>query len=110
VVEITVTAPCCNSRRTCRDTYVEVFEVVDGGLRSIKTFGAVRCYRGKKRVYTIKYDETKTKLIVATLSWSVRGNLRIYIEHSDIEREKAEELIRRHYGLIQEKVITLETG
>jgi hypothetical protein len=98
---VTIQAPCCNSVRTCRERYKIVYDIV--WRRVIKVITAVRCYRGEKQTVNLILD-SPNKYIIAEVSWSTRGNVRVNIEYCPqiMSVDECKEVILKHLGLIRE--------
>jgi hypothetical protein len=98
---VTIQAPCCWSIRTCRETYKIVYDVI--WRREVKIIPAVRCYRGEKQTVNLILD-SPNKYIIAEVSWSTRGNVRVNIEYcpQTMTTSECREIILKHLGLIRE--------
>jgi hypothetical protein len=96
---VTIQAPCCWSKRTCRETYKIVYDIV--WRRVVKVITAVRCYRGEKYTVDLILD-SPNKYIVAEIYWSTRGNVRVNIEYCPqvMTTNECREIILKHLGLI----------
>ena len=99
-MRIKIEAPCCSSIRECNVRKVYIINVRT--LRIIEEIGAVRCYRGEKKVVFVNVDNN---IIVAEHYVSNRGRHQITIIYKpdDMSREKADEITRKALGVWEEE-------
>jgi hypothetical protein len=94
-----VKAPCCNSRRTCRDSFIAVIGI-RGKPRVLRTINAVRCYRGEEKVFRFYPSHD---VILANVYITTRSNVSVGIlwKPDSVTEEDARRKVLEALGYIE---------
>ncbi len=102
VTAIEVKAPCCSSRRSCRDTFIAVIGI-RGRPKVLRTIEAVRCYRGEERV--VKFYPSDD-VILSEVYITTRNNIHIKVlwhpQHVDVKEAERMTLEALGYQEVEE--------
>jgi hypothetical protein len=103
VEPITVKAPCCVSRRTCRDTFLAIIGI-RGRPRLLRSVEATRCYRGEERIVEFYPSDD---VILADVYITTRNNVYVQIlwKPGNISEEDARRKVLEALGYTNEEVI-----